>query len=574
MFFWRHKAYEELPALSVRRGELRRSLRLVTTAWMFGIVWMTCIGGSRMNYLGRMVGFSDFHFGLLQALPFLATFLQLFATILIERSGLRKYQFITCASIHRILWIVVALIPLVLPLPSRTAIWAMLCLIMISWAIEALARPAWMSWMGDLIPKRVRGRYFATRGMLTRLIQIPVVIFLAFYASFAIDASKPITAESQPLLLYSISAIFAVAGLCGLIDILLFFRIREVVRTRRDGIRSPAVQIHVHPKYRRFGMYPFAYFAAMMREFVAEPLGDHSFRRYVLYGMTITFSMAVAAQFFYRHLLEGVGLGPVGTDLLFMVIGPIVGIVAARVWGRLIDSWGRRPVLIVATGFTVFSVTPYFFASSQTPSPQWLIGLGNACLGVFGGLFGQDWSNLLTGYPLGAWLIMTISVVLGGCGWTGVMLAQNAIILGFADGRGRSRYVAASSLLISIGGMAGWVGGLLAELLSHYRYDQNPIHVGPLLWNNWHAVFLLSFLGRASALLLLRKLPDPGSGSAVAMVRSMGANVYHGVFSRLFYPLRITGWRKSRPRRTEPVAADDTSQDDDDKLNRRRRGAA
>ncbi|MFW5839185.1 MAG: MFS transporter, partial [Planctomycetota bacterium] len=355
MFSWRNKAYNELPAISVRRGELRRSLKLVTTAWMFGIVWMTCIGGSRMNYLGRMVGFSDFHFGLLQALPFAATFIQLFATILIERSGLRKYQFITCASIHRIIWIVVAMIPLLLPLPSATAVWAMLVLIMISWCVEALARPAWMSWMGDLIPKRIRGRYFAARGIITRMIQIPVVLFLAFYASFAIDESRPITAADQPLLIWSLSAIFAVAGLFGLVDILLFFRIREVIRTRHDGLRTPAVQVRVDRKYRGSWMYPLAYLGAMGREFVLDPLSDYAFRRYVIYGMTITFSMAVAGQFFYRHLLESVGLGPIGTDLLFMVIGPIVAMFASRVWGRLSDAWGRRPVLIFATGFTVFS---------------------------------------------------------------------------------------------------------------------------------------------------------------------------------------------------------------------------
>ena len=555
MVFWRTKAYDELPALAIRRGELRKSLRLVTAGWMFGIVWMTAIGGSRMNYLGRMVGFGDMHFGLVQALPFFATFIQLFATLLIERTGLRKYQFITCGTIHRFLWIVVGLLPLVLPIPSSIAVWTMLATIMTSWAVEALARPAWWNWMGDLIPKRIRGRYFAMRGLMTRMIQIPTVLLLAIYASWAIDPAKPMTAADQPVLLYSLSIMFAVAGVFGMIDILVFYRIREVLPTRADGPRIPAVQITIPEDNRRKLTLPLVYGRAMLKQFVSEPLQNHAFRRYVLYGITITFASVVSAQFFYRHLLECVGLGPVGTDLLFMVIGPLVSMLSARFWGRLIDSWGRRPVLTLATLFTVFSVWPYFFASPYTPNPQWLVAALNAAIGWVGGLFGQSWGGLLTGYPLGAWLIMTLSVIIGGAGWMGILLAQNTIMLSFADGPGRSRYIAATGLLFSVGGLLGWIGGPVAAGLSFLAYDASPIRIGWLLWNNWHAVFLLSFLGRLLALLLLRHMPDPGARQTSQMVRAIGANVYHGVYTKVLLPLRSLRWRVVRRR---PDSAADT----------------
>ena len=74
---WRNKSYDEVPALSVRGQRLRQSLRTVTVAWMFGIVWMTCIAGSRLTIFARMLGFNNFHFGLLAAVPFVATLGQL-----------------------------------------------------------------------------------------------------------------------------------------------------------------------------------------------------------------------------------------------------------------------------------------------------------------------------------------------------------------------------------------------------------------------------------------------------------------------------------------------------------------
>ncbi len=81
---WRERSYEDvLPALSVRRKDLRKSLRTVTVAWMYGVVWMSCVSGSHVNTFARKLGFDDFAFGLMTAIPFVATFGQLLATVLI-----------------------------------------------------------------------------------------------------------------------------------------------------------------------------------------------------------------------------------------------------------------------------------------------------------------------------------------------------------------------------------------------------------------------------------------------------------------------------------------------------------
>jgi MFS family permease len=256
--------------------------------------------------------------------------------------------------------------------------------------------------------------------------------------------------------------------------------------------------------------------------------------------------MSVAAQFFYRNLLDNLRFGPVGTDVLFMVIGPLVGLASSRGWGRLMDRWGRRPVLILATACTVLSVMPYFFASRHTPNPGFVIDGVNGLSGAVGRLFGmRQWSWLSSEMPVGAWMIMSLSVTIGGCGWMGVMLAQSGIVLGFSDGHGRSKYIAAHAVLISVGGAAGGIaGGSAAHAL---RFLQgSPIALGPLEWNNWHATFALSLLARVTALLLLVNMPDPGAGKMRDLVREFTANVYNNVGSRLFYPLRIFGWGRRR----------------------------
>lgn len=549
---WHQKSYETLPALSLRRAELRRSLRIVTLGWSFGIIWLTCFAGSRMNIFGRMLGFSNFHFGLLTSLAFLATFGQLIAAIWIERTGLRKRQFLHYGSIHRMLWLVVAAIPLIalIPgvpnLPSAWAVWTMMLAILASKFAEALMQPAWWTWMGDLIPRRIRGRYFAVRGRITRLVQIPVVIGLAIWLDHVTIEDAPMTAEAQPVLLATICAIFAVAAVLGTIDILLFKRIREVVSTTPELPRKPSIDIQVSPDVTGPFAYFFCYLAEAVRQLLLGPLKEKAFRRYVLYFAMVTFGFSVAGPFFLRHMLENLKISQVGTDFLFMVLGPVIGLVAVKFWGKIIDHWGRRPVFIMGTSLTVFSILPYFFASPQTPNPQWVIEGVNSFASWAGSLFGQgDFLWLNDQMPVGAWLVMSSSLLFGGVGWSGIFMAHSGVVLGFSDGEGKSKYVAASAVLISIGGVLGGViGGLVAQKLEYYQY--NPIIVGPFLWNNWHATFLLAWLSRVVALCLVFGMVDPGSRRVRDLFRYAGGNVYNFVSSGLFYRLRIFGLGRDR----------------------------
>ncbi len=557
MVSWRQKAYEELPALSVRGPELRRTLRLVTLAWMFGITWMTCINGSRMNYFARMVGFGNFHFGLMGALPFIAKFLQLGASVIIERTGMRKYQFITCMSIQRLLWAAVALVPLFMPVPSAGATWLILGILAVSWAFESMGAPAWQTWMGDIIPKRIRGRYLASRGYLARLVQIPVMVVLAVYIAATLDKNAPMTPQAQPFLMYSLVAVFLLASICGLIDILLFRRIREVLPPVReedqgDSSRHRLAEGKNSPR-------PIAKAPSAVSDFLGVlliPLKDEQFRKLALYGTVMTFAQIVAAPFFIRHLIEAVGMGPVAVDFLFMGLGPVVAMFAVRFLGRLVDRWGRRPVMVASQLLTIFSVLPYFFVSAQTPDPAWLTSLGNEIAGRIGGLFGADWSGTFNDARLGATLIMSTSLILGSIGWSGVMLALGTIIFGFSDGKGRSRYVSAFAVFTAIGGVIGGLaGGLLASALSHFSWDQSPWILGPFILNNWHAVFLLSFLARIASLLLVSRLPDPGSGSVRAMIRHMGSSIYSGLSTRFNSPMRIWPSRHRMQRKKALVQA-------------------
>jgi MFS family permease len=69
---------------------LRRTLELVTLSWVFGAVWQTTITGVPLTRFASELHASPWQFGLLTAMPFLASLLSLPASFLIERTGARK----------------------------------------------------------------------------------------------------------------------------------------------------------------------------------------------------------------------------------------------------------------------------------------------------------------------------------------------------------------------------------------------------------------------------------------------------------------------------------------------------
>ena len=215
-----------------------------------------------------------------------------------------------------------------------------------------------------------------------------------------------------------------------------------------------------------------------------------------------------------------VGFSSLTANVMFLVIGPLASILGARAWGRAVDRWGRQPVLVISTAVTIFSVVPWFFATSSTGS-----GLAAAL-------------HLPAGTPVGSYLLGGLACAVGGFSWTGLALAQQGIWFGFTDGPGKSRYVAAYDILTGLGGAVGaLVGGLVAQDLAFL--ERAPILLGPLLWNNWHVTFALSMISRVVSTALAMRIPDPGSADTWTVVRAIRVNVYNTMATWLVSPLRV-----------------------------------
>jgi len=326
-------------SLATEDASLRRSLRLVKLAWVCGAVWLYITTGAVLTRYAKLVELPPYGYGLLAALPFAGSLFQLPASLFLERYGHRKKWFIGLGIVHRALWLVIALLPWVLPAPWRWP--GFLVTTAVSWIAGQMIVPAWVGWMGDLVPARIRGRYFSRRTQLGQLVGLVTTVTTGFLLDRA-------TAAGEAALLQMLSVALAVAAGAGIADFLFFLPVRAVES------RAPNAAVSA---------------AGLLR----APLADANFRRFLGFTMTLTFGTGFLAQFFWLYAFEELKFGNATANLMLVVIPLLTVAATSPFWGRVMDRVGRKPVLLVA-GLLI--VPGSFWWVLMTPTTLWPWYLG------------------------------------------------------------------------------------------------------------------------------------------------------------------------------------------------------
>lgn len=474
---------------------LRSQLTWVTIAWVFGSAWLWAISGAAMTQFARALGTPDFAFGILAALPFVGTLFQIPASYWLERYGYRKPLFMVTASLGRLLWTVVALIPWFLP--GFQAYWwhVMLGLLLITWVSAQVSGPAWMAWMSDVIPRRVRGRYFAIR----RFVSQPIGLAVTLAIGYALDLVEAVKLERPDLMLHVTAGILGVAGLLGALDILCF---RKVLDPKPP---KPNRDINLF-------------------SLLGQPLRDANFRKYLAFNLTFTLGVGFMGQYVWLYTFDVCGWTNGQANLLILGIPMIAQMVTFKMWGRLMDRLGKKPVLLITGAFTVFG------------SVGWLM---------------IDRESFWLGYLFILFVTLT---------WPGMEMANFNFTLDMAGSKtsatsGHHRaagtaYVALNSVAVAIGGVvSGLLAALIASALPYYppgHPDAAMAFVVPLPGVGgdltYHGVlFLISTVLRAASLAFALGLHEPRATGTRDAIRYMTTGFYSNIRSAVLFPPRAAG---------------------------------
>jgi MFS family permease len=295
-------------------------MSLITWAWVLGNVWQSATAGAPLTEFARGLGTTNLQFGILTALPFITALLCLPGAIFSEQSGQRKLVFLITLYAQRLIWIPIALIPLWMSRHGGGATaWAADCFLLMMFFMYAVGNaggPAWASWMADLVPERIRGKYFSVRRQVANLSGISA----ALIAGMLMDRHTNGTITRG--LMSVCSMIFIGSAIFGIADIHLFHYIPDVHRPAR----------HTH----------------WLRT-LGKPLRDPQFLWFAGFVATLTFAVSFMGQFVTLYLVEQVHAKNTATQLITLAAPMIAQLLVLPVWGQAVDRMGKKPVLAIAS---------------------------------------------------------------------------------------------------------------------------------------------------------------------------------------------------------------------------------
>jgi MFS family permease len=438
--------FEKLSSESVissSPASIRKWLRFVTVEGGFATVFITFTGGAFITGLALMLRANDFDIGLLAAIPFLSQVAQVISAYMVDRTGQRKRIAVVASAVARQMWWLV--LP-ALVLPESWRLETVLLVVVFSNLAIMIATPAWLSWMADLIPAKIRGRYFGFRSAVIAFVTVAATIV----GGIVLDQFKLVGLEPVGF------AIIIVAGcLFALAAVLLLNKLPD----------KPAQTIKTEVKWNHF----------------LEPLSAKPFRHLLAVYFVWNFAIGISAAFFAAHMLTNLKMS-FTLIAFYSSSAALVGIALNRPWGKLIDRFGCKPVVVLCS-----------FGIALIPLIWWI--------------------------PRPGYLwILAFESVYSGALWTGFNLAAFNVPLARSPQRGRTIYLAMFAMVTGLGFfLASLLGGVLAHNWRDFHWQ-----VGPQTVVNYHLLFAISSGLRLLAALLLASLPEPSEKSVPVMIQFMG----------------------------------------------------
>jgi HEAT repeat protein len=326
---------DELHAADISSGALRRGLRLSVTASSLGMVFFAVILNMPFQMLLEALGASGFIIGLFGTIRQLALLAQIPGSLLMEHLKRRKVAWAVLGVIHRLLVLVPAWLAWRRPHDPDT-VFLILAAIAVSFVIESLAAPAWTSWMADLVPPSVRGRFWGRRQAVVSIVSLVAIAG----AGWLLDFFR--TRGDQKTALVGFSLLLVVAAVFGVADILLHGCVPE-------PLRRPAL--------------PGRHWLTR----IVQPLRHPSFRNLALSIGVWGFACTMAGSFntiYLKRVFEASY-----TELSVVTICGTLGVIVFSVLaGYLVERMGARTLAVVVMCLAPLCSAVWFFVTATPMS--------------------------------------------------------------------------------------------------------------------------------------------------------------------------------------------------------------
>jgi MFS family permease len=248
--------------------------------------------------------------GVLSSLPsFVTAISQLAAPDLSTRAGSRKGFILPVVFMHALMFIPILLVPYFFNVSPVS--W-LIGFVTISVVLGSITFPPWGSMMADLVPVRLRGRYFGARGMIMGFIT-QVFFFIA----------------GGILMLFS-GAIFT--GYAILFAAATFFRLVSVYFISRMYEPTEATSKEKGP-----GLFE-----------MIKNIGSSNLGRFMVYFSLIDFCVCISSPFFAVFMRQDLNFSYI-TYVIICSASNMSNLLFLPFWGRRADSAGNLKIIKIVS---------------------------------------------------------------------------------------------------------------------------------------------------------------------------------------------------------------------------------
>jgi MFS family permease len=324
--------------------EMKRSLFLITAAVIFGKIFFVTITGAPFTGFLRALGANDLIYSIIAATPYLGGVFQIFISYYLEKTGKRKLIFLVSAYIHRLIWIPIVLVPLIIPQSSKNIA---LILITISIAIYSIANSivgiSYSSWMGDIIPEKIKGTFFGKRMALSAITGIIAGVVAGKY----LDNVKSLA---------SFAIVFIIASIFGALDASCFIGVKDPPITPLEKSTS---------------------FLSML----IEPFKDKNYLKLIIFISSWNLGFNFAIPFLNIYMLEQLKIGYFTISIFQQLLAGITTALFINKIGRLSDRFGMKPIIRLCCCFVC--VLPLLWCIATQSSYMLVMSISFLLYGLF-----------------------------------------------------------------------------------------------------------------------------------------------------------------------------------------------
>jgi len=307
---------------------------------------MSGFGDSYITPFALALNANNAQIGLLSSFPsLLAPIAQIFGSRLMEKYP-RRTLIVTGVTLHALMWLPILSLAYLFWKGLFSSYLPVILIVFYSlYAIfGAIAGPAWFSLLGDIVPEKIRGKYFSKRNKICGTIALVFTLIGALILDYF---------KTKGIILIGFSILFFFSFVFRFISSRLFKK-------------------HYDPEFKLSEGYYFSIW-----QFIKKA-PKNNFGRFVIFVSLIHLSTAIAGPFFTVYMLEDLNFSYT-TFMIVNLSSSITTLLFLPMWGKFSDKYGNRELLRI--GSIIIPFLPILWLLSESPVylmlvPQLIGGIG------------------------------------------------------------------------------------------------------------------------------------------------------------------------------------------------------